>query len=205
MSEKKKINYPAIFFLAIAIILSIILIKNNVSENNKKYDATTVMSRIENLQELTLVKYNYTGVIGFDEYLKILDLNIPFTKKYFLLKYTGYVKAGIELKDTKIEVNNNSAIVILPKPKIFDSFIEEKSIQVYNQSENVFNHIRIDDYNKAIIEEKNKIKEAAIQQGILKSVTEQAHLVISSLLVDMKFEKIEIKDNEGIVIVKKVD
>lgn len=125
---------------------------------------------------------------------------MPFTKKYFLLKYTGYVKAGIELKDISVKIQKDFIEVQLPKAKIFDTFINEKSIHVYNQSGNIFNPLKIEDYNKAIIAEKNKIEKDAIKDGILDIATEQAHLVLSLLLSDMNFKKIEIKSSEGILI-----
>ncbi len=201
----KKSYYLSFALGLIALVLAIILIITQLSKNENSYDASSVMTRIDKLQELALVKFNYAGVIGFDESLKLLDINLPFTSKYFLLKYNGYVKAGIELKETKITVNKDVIDVLLPEPKIFETYINEKSIHVYNQSENIFNPLKIEDYNRAIISEKDKIRKEAINEGILNTATEQAHLVISSLLADMQFKKINIKNNDGVEIKRKVD
>lgn len=189
------------FAIALVLVGVIFFILNkNESEQDAQYDATAIMNRIENLSELALVKYNYTGVIGFNEYLKLLDMDVPFTKKYFLLKYSGYVKAGLELDKVQINVDKDYIELKLPEAKIFDTFIDEKSIHVYNQSGNVFNPLKIEDYNKAIIAEKKKIQASAIKEGILSNATDRAHLVLSILLVDMNFKRIEIKNHNGEVL-----
>lgn len=199
-----KINkpfFPIMFAIAIVLLGVIFFILNkNEIEQESQYDATAIMNRIENLSELALVKYNYTGVIGFNEYLKLLDMNVPFTKKYFLLKYSGYVKAGLELDKVQISVDKDYIELRLPEAKIFDTVIDEKSIHVYNQSGNVFNPLKVEDFKNALIAEKKKIQASAIKEGILSTATERAHLVLSLMLVDMNFKRIEIKNHNGEVL-----
>lgn len=199
-----KINkpfFPIMFAIALVLVGVIIFILNkNEIEQESQYDATAIMNRIENLSELALVKYNYTGVIGFNEYLKLLDMNVPFTKKYFLLKYSGYVKAGLELDKVQISVDKDYIELRLPEAKIFDTVIDEKSIHVYNQSGNVFNPLKVEDFKNALIAEKKKIQASAIKEGILSNATDRAHLVLSLLLVDMNFQRIEIKNHNGEVL-----
>lgn len=199
-----KINkpfFPIMFAIALVLVGAIFFILNkNEIEQESQYDATAIMNRIENLSELALVKYNYTGVIGFNEYLKLLDMNVPFTKKYFLLKYNGYVKAGLELDKVQISVDKDYIELRLPEAKIFDTVIDEKSIHVYNQSGNVFNPLKVEDFKNALIAEKKKIQASAIKEGILSNATDRAHLVLSLLLVDMNFKRIEIKNHNGEVL-----
>lgn len=199
-----KINkpfFPIMFAIALVLVGAIFFILNkNEIEQESQYDATAIMNRIENLSELALVKYNYTGVIGFNEYLKLLDMNVPFTKKYFLLKYSGYVKAGLELDKVQIRVDKDYIELRLPEAKIFDTVIDEKSIHVYNQSGNVFNPLKVEDFKNALIAEKKKIQASAIKEGILSNATDRAHLVLSLLLVDMNFKRIEIKNHNGEVL-----
>lgn len=199
-----KINkpfFPIMFAIALVLVGVIFFILNkNEIEQESQYDATAIMNRIENLSELALVKYNYTGVIGFNEYLKLLDMNVPFTKKYFLLKYNGYVKAGLELDKVQISVDKDYIELRLPEAKIFDTVIDEKSIHVYNQSGNVFNPLKVEDFKNALIAEKKKIQASAIKEGILSNATDRAHLVLSLLLVDMNFKRIEIKNHNGEVL-----
>lgn len=195
----KKINYSTLFFLLTTILLAFTLIIVQRKDKTRGYDSSSILTRITYLQELALVKYNYTGVIGYKDHMKILSINIPLTDKYFLLKYNGYLKAGIDFQQIKVNVIDEKTVhVSIPKPQIFDTVIDENSIQVYNESENAFNPIKISDYNEAISREKNGMIQDAIKNGVYKDATTQAKLAITSLLKEMGFE--DIKITEEIII-----
>lgn len=196
----RKISIPTLFFFLTTVILVFtLLISNRIRDKEFGYDSSTVMSRISHIQELALVKHNYTGVIGFKDYKKILNINIPLTDKYFLLKYNGYLKAGVDFSRIKINVLTDSMVhVSIPKPEIFDTVIDEGSVQIYNESENAFNPIKISDYNEALSREKDIMINDAIKQGILKDATDQAKMVLTAMLEEMGFA--EIKITEELVI-----
>lgn len=192
----RKISIPTLFFFVTTIILTFtLLVTNKSGEKDFGYDSSTVLSRITHIQELALVKHNYTGVIGFKDYKKILNINIPLTDKYFLLKYNGYLKAGVDFSRIKINALTDTLVhVSIPKPEIFDTVIDEKSVQIYNESENAFNPIKISDYNEALAREKSIMINDAINQGILKDATEQAKMVLTAMLEEMGFTEIKITE-----------
>lgn len=192
----RNISIPTIFFFLTTVILGFtLLINNNKRADYPGYSSSTIMNRITHIQELALVKHNYTGVISYKDYMKFLNINIPLTDKYFLLKYNGYLKAGVDLSRVKIDVQNDSTIhVSIPKPKILDTVIDEKSVEVFNESENAFNPIKISDYNEALTREKNNMIKDAIDQGILSDATEQAKIVLRTMLEEMGFSQIYITE-----------
>ncbi|MDD2299389.1 MAG: DUF4230 domain-containing protein [Fermentimonas sp.] len=192
----RKITLPTLFFFITTVILGIaLLIRNSKQAEEYGYNSSTVMNRITHIQELALVKHNYTGVISYKDYMKFLNINIPLTDKYFLLKYNGYLKAGVDFSRVKIDVKNDSTIhVSIPKPKILDTVIDEKSVQVFNESENAFNPIKISDYNEALIREKDIMIKDAVNQGILADATEQAKMVLKAMLEEMGFSQIYITE-----------
>ena len=172
-----------------------LLAGNKKAERERGYDSSSVMNRISYMQELALVRYNYTGVISYKDYRKFLNINVPLTDKYFLLKYNGYIKAGVDFDRIKVTVDNDTTIHLsIPKPKILETVIDEKSIQVYNESENAFNPIKISDYNEAITQEKGVMIRDAIDQGIYKQATGEAKIAITSLLKEMGFKDIHITE-----------
>lgn len=192
----RNISIPTIFFFLTTVILGFaLLINNNKRADYPGYSSSTIMNRITHIQELALVKHNYTGVISYKDYMKFLNINIPLTDKYFLLKYNGYLKAGVDFSRVKIDVQNDSTIhVSIPKPKILDTVIDEKSVEVFNESENAFNPIKISDYNEALTREKNNMIKDAIDQGILSDATEQAKIVLRTMLEEMRFSQIYITE-----------
>lgn len=190
---KNRINFVTIFFVLTTLLLGLLLFTNYQSKDKELgYDSSSVLNRVVPIQELALVKYNYSGVIGYKDFIKVLKINIPLTEKSFLLKYNGYIKAGVDFKNMKVEVSGKDIHISLPRPKILDTLIDEKSIKVYNESMNAFNPLTIADYNKAIMKEKDNMIGDAISQGILKDATTQAELVLTSIMKDMGFENIKI-------------
>ncbi len=185
-----------VFFFVLSVILAILLMAGNKrAEALKGYDSSSVMNRISYMQELALVRYNYTGVISYKDYRKFLNINVPLTDKYFLLKYSGYIKAGVDFDQIKVTVDNDTTVHIsIPKPRILDTVIDEKTIQVYNESENAFNPIKISDYNEALTREKNVMIRDAVDQGIYKQATDEAKIAIRSLLKEMGFKEIHITE-----------
>lgn len=190
---KRKFNVFTLFFIATTVLLTILLVSTNFSKDKELgYDSTAVLNRVVPIQELALVKYNYSGVIGYKDFLKILKINVPLTEKSFLLKYNGYIKAGVDFENMKVAVSGKDVHISLPRARILDTLIDEKSIRVYNESMNAFNPLTIADYNKAIMKEKDNMITDAISQGILKDATKQAEVVLTSIMKDMGFENIKI-------------
>ncbi len=193
MKIKRRINFITVFFILTTILLAILLVSNNFSKDKGLgYDSTAVLNRVVPIQELALIKYNYSGVIGYKDFLKILKINVPLTEKSFLLKYNGYIKAGVDFENIKVEVSGKDVHISLPSARILDTMIDEKSIRVYNESMNAFNPLTIADYNKAIVKEKDNMVNDAISQGVLKDATKQAEVVLTSIMKDMGFENIRI-------------
>lgn len=192
MSKRRSINFITIFFILTTILLAILLFSNKSSKEELGYDSTAILNRVVPIQELALVKYNYSGVIGYKDFLKILKMNVPLTEKSFLLKYNGYIKAGVDFENIKVEVSGKDVHISLPRAKILDVSIDEKSIKVYNESMNALNPLTISDYNKAIVREKETMSNSAISQGILRDAAKHAEILLTTIMKDMGFENIKI-------------
>lgn len=199
----KRTNYSAIIFFVTTVVLAILLFQTKRAEKKPIYDSTSVLNKIVFVQELSLVKYNYAGVISYKDYMTIMNIQVPLTEKFFLLKYNGYIKAGVNFKGATVKVDGKSVQVQIPRAQILETVIDEKSIRVYDESMNAFNPISINDYNKAISKEKISITKNAISQGILDDASKQTHLMITSILKEMGFEKIQIDEIKTLMLPEK--
>mgnify|MGYP001467968954 CR=1 FL=1 len=189
----KKSNISTLFFLITTVVLAVLLLINRSGkEEGRSYDSSTVFSKISHIQELSTVKYNYTGVIGYKDAKKFFNINIPLTEKFFLVKYNGYLKAGVDFDKILVDVDDDKVRVSIPRARIFDIVIDENSITVYNESDNAFNPIKISDYNQALAKEKETMRRDAIKQGILKDANQHAELAIKSILKEMGFNDVDI-------------
>lgn len=193
-------NRTTIILVAIIAILATILLRNNIQGKKSELDSSIVLNKIVNIQELSLVKYNYGGVIGYKDTMKVMNFNVPFTEKHFLLKYNGYVKAGIDLSGSQIKTVGKSIEIAIPKPQIVEIVIDEKSIKVYGESNNPFNPTSIADYNHVIVKEKETMKRDAVKQGILKDASRQSRLILTEMLREMGFNKITINEVPSITL-----
>lgn len=183
----------SLFTIVLLAVLLVLSLRNQ--PKMRKYDSSSIMNRISFMQELALVRHNYTGVISYKDYMKFLNINVPLTDKYFLLKYNGYIKAGVDFNRIKVDVLNDTSVhVSIPKPTILETSIDENSVQVYNESQNAFNPIKISDYNEAISREKDVMVRDAIRGGIYTQAAEQAKLAIRSLLQQMGYTDVQITE-----------
>jgi len=191
-----------VLVLLLAIILSLSKILDNYMaekhsvpiENDTIEDSTFILERVERLKELSSNKYFYSNVIAFKDSMKIKELQLPFTEKSFLIKYDGYVKAGIDVRDIDILLNEGKTIKIkLKNSKILDHVIDEKSIYVYDEKDSIFNKMSINDIFNQLAEEKEKIEQKLIEKGFLKDTNDNVRMFLEEFLKSLGYESIEIE------------
>lgn len=126
--------------------------------NNDKITSTTIKNQLTEINELALYSYDYSKVGKFSNKLSFNGWKIPLTQKTFIITYDGSIKAGIDLKQAKISIDNEQLNITLPAAKILSHGIDENSIEVYDESSNIFNQISINDYKSFATKEKKKMK-----------------------------------------------
>lgn len=145
-------------------------------------DSTTIGASFEDIAELSAEEYRFSDVGKFDqEGLEVLGAHVPFTGRNFLVTYDGRVTAG--LRDTSaisVSVGDSSIDVVLPPVEVIDSHINADSVQVYDQTMNPINQIRVADVTAFIAGQEDAAREKAVAQGLLDRAGERAeHLVRS--------------------------
>ena len=83
-----------------------------------------MLKRLSKISELSTIKYSYSNIIALSNSKKLNNFDIPFTEKSFLIKYSGYIKAGVDLKDLHVVVHNKNITITLNKAKILRSCCE---------------------------------------------------------------------------------
>ena len=111
--------------------------------------SNTIEEQLSKILELSTVKYNYTNVVSYKDSRKLSGLNLPFTSKSFLIKYDGYIKAGVDLNTVETEITDTKSIkMTLDKPKVFDNVIIEEEVYVYDEKDSIFNKLSFENYMK---------------------------------------------------------
>lgn len=151
-------------------------------QSTPKISSDLISEQLKSVADLTTLEYHYTNIGKFENNKDFNGWNIPLTTKEFILSYDGVIKAGIDLEQLDIQVENQKIIITLPEAKIMSHTIEEDSIQLFNESKNIFNPISINDYvnfTQALKEE----KETDLQtKGFLDEAANRAKTTLTSLV-----------------------
>ena len=179
-SKKAIGGFIAIIVLVIAIFFAGVHYASG--SNNDKITSTTIKNQLTEINELALYSYDYSKVGKFSNKLSFNGWKIPLTKKTFIITYDGSIKAGIDLKQAKISIDNEQLNITLPAAKILSHEIDENSIEVYDESSNIFNQISINDYKSFATKEKKKNEKEAISNGILEKSKTKAEQTLTTYL-----------------------
>lgn len=195
MKIKNALKNKIIIVMAIILVVLGIVSYNKLSLNrNTDLLSSRVEENIVKLVELSTVKYNYTNIVEYKDNMKLKQLNIPFTNKRFIVKYSGYIKAGMDLDTVEIQLKDKDTIeILINKPKIIDNIISEEDVYFFDEKESIFNKLSYDDLYSVLIEEKEKMKEESIEKGLLNDAEKNGEEIIKSLLEGMGFKNIKVK------------
>lgn len=195
MKIKNAFKNKLIIVMAIILVVLGIISYNKLSLNrNTDLLSSRVEENIVKLVELSTVKYNYTNIVEYKDNMKLKQLNIPFTNKRFIVKYSGYIKAGMDLDTVEIQLKDKDTIeILINKPKIIDNIISEEDVYFFDEKESIFNKLSYDDLYSVLIEEKEKMKEESIEKGLLNDAEKNGEEIIKSLLEGMGFKNIKVK------------
>ena len=140
--------------------------------------------QLRSIQELGTVAYYYTNMGRFENHLDFYGWKVPFTTKSFIVSYDGVIKAGVDLSEVAVQIDEESktVTVTLPAGKILSHEIPEDSIQVFDESSNIFNSITIEDYTGFTAEQKSILEQRAIDNGLLAEAEEKAQAAVEAFL-----------------------
>lgn len=163
----------AVVFLAGGIMIGQHLPK----KSREQVTVATVSAKLKAIGELATEQYTYTGIY------KLSNGQIPFiTKKGFTMVYTANFKAGVKVKDIKVQVNQDQVTVTLPQSQLLDKKIDPSSIKFYDQSYALFNWNQKEDITKAEQAALKKATGVAKKSGLLARSQKNAKRLIRQLL-----------------------
>ncbi len=139
-------------------------------------------SRLRSVQELVTVSYYYTNMGRFENQVDFYGWKVPFTTKSFIVSYDGVIKAGVDLEKLQVSIGGGEVTVTLPESRIISHEIPEDSLEVFDESDNLFNHITIEDYTAFTQDQKSAMEQRAVDGGLLDRANQEARTAVDSLL-----------------------
>ena len=140
--------------------------------------------QLRTAQELVSVSYYYTNMARYENQLDFYGWKVPFTTKTFIVSYDGIIKAGVDLSKAAVEVDEagRRITVTLPDSRILSHEIPEDSIEVFDETKNIFNPISIQDYTGFTKDQKNEIEVKILSDGFLEEADEKARTAVEAVL-----------------------
>lgn len=195
MKNLKKVLFVVAFIL-IAFISGIFFANK---QTEPEITSTLIQNRIEQASDLVTTKYHYTKVGKFENSLNLNGWSIPLTNKYFILTFEGEIQLGTDLSKANIEISDSTIHVTVNKPTVISNSIDESSIEVYDETKNIFNPISVSDYKAFAVEQKEKALSEAKKKGLMKTAqknTEKSIKQIISIITDTDDYNIEVTFKE---------
>lgn len=176
-------NFKKILFILIFILIAFI---SGIFFANKQTEpeitSTLIQNRIEQASDLVTTKYHYTKVGKFENSLNLNGWSIPLTNKYFILTFEGEIQLGTDLSKANVEINDSTIYATVNKPTVLSNSIDESSIEVYDETKNIFNPISVSDYKAFAVEQKEKALSEAKKKGLMKTAQENTKKSIKQII-----------------------
>ena len=149
-----------------------------------------VSEKLVNISELATTRYDYSNVISIKDSLSFKDFSIPFTEKSFVIKYTGYITAGLDLTKATFNINDDILTINIPPCTILSHNINEDEIYIFDEKTSIFNPLTINDMLNEILIEKPKTEAEIIKNGFLDKVTIDTINLLKSIFSNSDFKDI---------------
>lgn len=191
---KIKKRYLLIALIVVVLVISLFSFTRIYKTHKLNILSENIEQKVSRIVELSTVRYNYTDIVSYNDNIQVNGLDIPFTNKSFLIKYSGYIKAGIDLESLKFNViDSNNIKLTMSKAKVLENVIVEEEVEFFNEKDGLFNKLNFKDLYSVLIGEKEKTKAEAIKNGLLNEAEKNGEEIIRALLEEMGFKKIDIE------------
>ncbi|MEQ9468855.1 MAG: DUF4230 domain-containing protein [Ekhidna sp.] len=163
---------------------------NFSKERVTKIETNTILTRVEQMGKMELVKYNFQEVTEVKKIANEIDLKIfkykPIPDSKAVLISQGSAVGCIDfakIKPEDISIENDTVYLSLPAPEICYFKIDLEKSRLYDLQ---IDYMRQDE-RKNFIQElykvaEQEIKNSSIQSGILEQTRENAHAVLRPML-----------------------
>jgi hypothetical protein len=185
--EKRKIHLNQTF-KNILIIMCIALVFFLVGRFWPSDDEPTKISndllsqQIQNISEFATLEYKYTNMGKFENQATFYGWKVPLTTKSFIISYDGIIKAGIDMTQVDIKMKGKTIYVTVPQAKILTHEIDEKSIEVFDETQNIFNPISITDYHQFSLDQREKMEKKVKEKGLIAEAQKKVKTTITTFI-----------------------
>jgi hypothetical protein len=157
-------------------------------------DQPTVVRQIQQLRRLETVSYTMDKIISGEHANAYLPKFLAGDR--LLLVVHGEVVAGIDLAGLQpgdVSIQGRKASIHLPSAEVFGTRIDNARTRVYSRDTGLFSSPDPNLESEVREVAERQLLQAALQDGILKGASDNAHSTISSMLQGFGFHEVDIR------------
>ena len=177
--------------LVVSITINVMLVLRKKVAQNRSV-RTTILSGIRNVSELATIRERFQSIVSFSDGIKIpgLNMNVPGTTRKFMLKYYGTIVCGCDLSQAKVSerFDVNRVRITLPHSKILDIYADVHSFEVYDQSAGIFTSVKLEDQNREVNADLEKVRVHELENGILAHSDDNVRKILCSVVASTGME-----------------
>jgi hypothetical protein len=177
--------------------------------------AHTVLKEVLPIGEYASLAYHYTSVVKDVSSKDFRGITIPFTTRKYIFTYDGIMKLGIDGSQIRVEEPGTGTAgeepdapltgakglplirIILPPVRILSHEIDDDSIEVFEQSQTIFNEIKIEEAFKVTADRKRELEQKVMDGTAVNEAKVSAEQQFGALLKGLP----GIRDSYDIVFV----
>ena len=180
-----------VLVLAVSITVNVMLVLRRKVNQNRSV-RTAILSGIENVSELATIRERFQSIISFSDGIKIpgTNMNVPGTTRKFMLKYYGTIVCGCDLSKARVSerFDVNRVRITLPHSEILDVYADVHSFEVYDQHSGIFTSVKLEDQNREVNADLEKVKSHELEKGILAHSDENVRKILTSVVASTGME-----------------
>ena len=142
----------------------------------------TLSDKTKDVSELVTAEYVFTNAARFTDTKHIAVLPKSWTQKSFVQKWDGIIKAGIDLEKVQVVVKDKKITIKLPSADIISYEINNDSVEILDEKNNLFNRITVKDKVNFDKETSYEMKSRAVKNGLLTRAQENAESIIENFI-----------------------
>lgn len=153
-------------------------------EDEPEISSDLIEHQLVEAQDLVTMTYHYTNASAFENQRDFNGFPLPFTNKSFILMYDGEIDAGIDMTQVSVVVNEmtQEIVVDLPEAEIFNHEINSASVEVYDESDTIFNQIQVEDYTNFFEEQKEEVETDALERGLITEAQTKSEEAVEDII-----------------------
>lgn len=211
--KKNKYMITAVIFLIFLLAVCVFLIrrtivqshevgelKNKITEmESRQIEVDSIREEVKQISKYSAYEFQYTSVICFSDKNQFMGIKIPLTGNSFIATIDGKINIGIDGEQVRFDEKTNSegkvtrVVLTVPHSEILANYTIQESLEIYDEKNNVFNPVKIEDYNDLIIEAEVQEKEKVLQSDLIQKSDDTIRYLLTSHFQAVYGKNVEIE------------